>query len=70
MSEFMGLIRGEYEAKIDGGFVLLSITTPTLIVRFVPGGSTLHSCMTPHGPDTDAFEKHSNVPPTNPPVVY
>lgn len=31
MSEYMGLIRGEYEAKIDGGFV--------------PGGSTLHSNM-------------------------
>eukprot|EP01128_Nolandella_sp_AFSM9_P004645 TRINITY_DN2112_c0_g1_i1.p1 TRINITY_DN2112_c0_g1~~TRINITY_DN2112_c0_g1_i1.p1 ORF type:complete len:337 (+),score=66.38 TRINITY_DN2112_c0_g1_i1:401-1411(+) len=47
MSEFMGLIRGEYEAKIDGGFV--------------PGGSTLHSCMTPHGPDTVAYETHSET---------
>lgn len=46
MSEYMGLIRGEYEAKVDGGFV--------------PGGSTLHSCMTPHGPDAVAFEKHSH----------
>jgi homogentisate 1,2-dioxygenase len=46
MSEFMGLIRGEYEAKAEG---------------FVPGGSSLHSCMSAHGPDVTAFEKHSNV---------
>ncbi|KAJ1927201.1 hypothetical protein IWQ60_003130 [Tieghemiomyces parasiticus] len=36
MSEFMGLIRGEYEAKRGG---------------FLPGGASLHSLMTPHGPD-------------------
>ena len=24
---------------------------------FQPGGATLHSCMTPHGPDADCFEK-------------
>ncbi|KAJ2059748.1 hypothetical protein GGI17_004220 [Coemansia sp. S146] len=36
MSEFMGLIRGEYEAKKGG---------------FLPGGASLHSMMTPHGPD-------------------
>jgi homogentisate 1,2-dioxygenase len=41
MSEFMGLITGKYEAK-EG---------------FQAGGGTLHSCMTPHGPDTDCFEK-------------
>ncbi|BDA41515.1 Homogentisate 1,2-dioxygenase [Coccomyxa sp. Obi] len=41
MSEFMGLIRGKYEAKKDG---------------FLPGGASLHVCMTPHGPDTDTFE--------------
>ncbi|EPS72524.1 hypothetical protein M569_02231, partial [Genlisea aurea] len=41
MSEFMGLIKGEYEAKADG---------------FLPGGASLHSCMTPHGPDTKTFE--------------
>jgi len=46
MSEYMGLIRGEYEAKAGG---------------FVPGGSSLHSCMTPHGPDALSFEKHSNA---------
>ncbi|KAL9264312.1 Homogentisate 1,2-dioxygenase-like protein [Drosera capensis] len=41
MSEFMGLIHGGYEAKADG---------------FRPGGASLHSCMTPHGPDTKTFE--------------
>ncbi|CAF0922422.1 unnamed protein product [Adineta ricciae] len=41
MSEFMGLITGKYEAK----------------EAFQAGGATLHSCMTPHGPDTDCFEK-------------
>jgi homogentisate 1,2-dioxygenase len=41
MSEFMGLIRGVYEAKPGG---------------FVPGGASLHNCMTPHGPAADAFE--------------
>ncbi|UPR01981.1 homogentisate 1,2-dioxygenase [Chloropicon primus] len=47
MSEFMGLIRGEYEAKKGG---------------FLPGGSSLHLCMSPHGPDTTTFENASNVP--------
>ncbi|EMS52126.1 Homogentisate 1,2-dioxygenase [Triticum urartu] len=41
MSEFMGLIYGVYEAKADG---------------FLPGGASLHSCMTPHGPDTKTYE--------------
>jgi len=45
MSEFMGLIRGVYEAKQEG---------------FLPGGASLHSCMTPHGPDRETFEKASN----------
>ena len=40
MSEFMGLIRGQYDAKAEG---------------FVPGGASLHNCMSAHGPDTDAF---------------
>ncbi|GAM20578.1 hypothetical protein SAMD00019534_037530 [Acytostelium subglobosum LB1] len=40
MSEFMGLIRGVYEAKKEG---------------FLPGGGSLHSFMTPHGPDADTF---------------
>jgi homogentisate 1,2-dioxygenase len=46
MSEFMGLIYGQYDAKPDG---------------FVAGGSSLHNCMLPHGPDTNAFEKASTV---------
>lgn len=41
MSEFMGLIYGNYEAKANG---------------FLPGGASLHSCMTPHGPDTKSYE--------------
>ena len=28
---------------------------------FVPGGGSLHSMMTPHGPDKDCFEKASNA---------
>lgn len=45
MSEFMGLIYGAYDAKSD----------------FQPGGASLHSMMTPHGPDTGAFEKASKA---------
>ena len=41
MSEFMGLILGRYEAKEEG---------------FAPGGATLHSMMTPHGPDAQCFD--------------
>lgn len=47
MSEFMGLIKGAYEAK-EGAFC--------------PGGGSLHSIMTPHGPDTKCFEGASNAP--------
>ncbi|KAJ7400385.1 homogentisate 1,2-dioxygenase [Pitangus sulphuratus] len=46
MSEFMGLIKGHYEAKEEG---------------FQPGGGSLHSMMTPHGPDADCFEKASKA---------
>jgi homogentisate 1,2-dioxygenase len=46
MSEFMGLIYGQYDAKEEG---------------FVPGGMSLHNCMLPHGPDAGAFEKASHV---------
>lgn len=41
MSEFMGLIHGAYDAK-DGGFV--------------PGGASLHNCMTSHGPDVQSWQ--------------
>lgn len=44
MSEFMGLIHGQYDAKPEG---------------FVPGGGSLHNAMSAHGPDTEAFEKAS-----------
>ena len=47
MSEYMGLIYGAYDAKTGGGFV--------------PGGSSLHNCMSAHGPDADAFEHASNA---------
>ncbi|MEM9303030.1 MAG: homogentisate 1,2-dioxygenase [Pseudomonadota bacterium] len=46
MSEFMGLIEGVYDAKEAG---------------FVPGGSSLHNCMTPHGPEAAVFEKATNA---------
>lgn len=46
MTEFMGLILGKYEAK-EGGFL--------------PGGATLHSKMTPHGPDYNCFEKATSA---------
>jgi homogentisate 1,2-dioxygenase len=46
MSEFMGLIYGQYDAKPEG---------------FVPGGVSLHNCMLPHGPDSDAFTKASTA---------
>ncbi|BCS32426.1 homogentisate 1,2-dioxygenase [Luteitalea sp. TBR-22] len=46
MSEFMGLVFGQYDAKPQG---------------FVPGGISLHNTMLPHGPDVDAFEHASTV---------
>jgi homogentisate 1,2-dioxygenase len=42
MSEFMGLVYGQYDAKPEG---------------FKPGGASLHNCMVPHGPDEDSFER-------------
>ncbi|TDQ67507.1 homogentisate 1,2-dioxygenase [Maritalea mobilis] len=50
MSEFMGLIHGQYDAKEEG---------------FVPGGMSLHNMMLPHGPDAMGFEKatHSELKP-------
>ncbi len=46
MSEFMGLIYGAYDAKPQG---------------FVPGGFSLHNCMLPHGPDTEAYQAASTA---------
>jgi homogentisate 1,2-dioxygenase len=41
-SEFMGLIHGQYDARSVG---------------FVPGGASLHNCMSGHGPDAETFER-------------
>jgi homogentisate 1,2-dioxygenase len=43
-SEFMGLVHGAYDAKAEG---------------FVPGGASLHNCMSGHGPDADTFARAS-----------
>jgi homogentisate 1,2-dioxygenase len=42
MSEFMGLVRGEYDAKQGG---------------FVPGGASIHNAMSAHGPDRASYER-------------
>lgn len=42
MNEFMGLIKGEYDAKAEG---------------FLPGGASLHGCMSAHGPDAETCAK-------------
>ena len=44
MSELMGLVRGAYDAKAEG---------------FVPGGASLHNCMSGHGPDAETFARAS-----------
>ncbi|HKR27744.1 MAG TPA: homogentisate 1,2-dioxygenase [Acidobacteriaceae bacterium] len=46
MNEFMGLVFGEYDAKAEG---------------FLPGGASLHNCMSGHGPDAETWEKASNA---------
>jgi homogentisate 1,2-dioxygenase len=50
-NEFMGLIHGVYDAKSTG---------------FVPGGSSLHNCMSGHGPDSATFERASAADTTVP----
>jgi len=42
MSEWMGLVYGQYDAKEND---------------FIPGASSLHNIMTAHGPDTKAYHK-------------
>jgi homogentisate 1,2-dioxygenase len=42
MSELMGLVRGEYEAKTTG---------------FLPGGVSIHNSFSAHGPDVDSYRK-------------
>jgi homogentisate 1,2-dioxygenase len=49
MSEYMGLIKGVYDARERG---------------FLPGGGSLHNCMTGHGPDAATFEKAISEPET------
>ena len=44
MSEFMGLIRGGYDAKRGGSG------------GFAPGGASLHNVMSGHGPDAESCE--------------
>jgi homogentisate 1,2-dioxygenase len=46
MNEYLGLIRGAYDAKAEG---------------FVPGGASLHSCMSAHGPDAATYAKASTA---------
>ncbi|HVR41227.1 MAG TPA: homogentisate 1,2-dioxygenase [Thermoanaerobaculia bacterium] len=46
MNEYMGLIYGVYDAKAEG---------------FVPGGASLHNCMSGHGPDAATFEAASSA---------
>jgi homogentisate 1,2-dioxygenase len=46
MSELMGLVHGEYDAKAEG---------------FLPGGVSIHNCMQGHGPDVATFDKASAV---------
>src|SRR5437764_2986997 len=53
-SEFMGLIHGSYDAKAEG---------------FVPGGASLHNCMSGHGPDASTFEKATSADLSKPDYV-
>ena len=46
MNEFMGLIFGKYDAKAEG---------------FLPGGASLHNCMSGHGPDAETYERASTA---------
>ncbi|PPU94169.1 homogentisate 1,2-dioxygenase [Xanthomonas albilineans] len=53
-SEFMGLVYGAYDAKAEG---------------FVPGGASLHNCMSGHGPDAATFDRASQTDLTRPDVI-
>ena len=46
MSEFMGLIYGDYDAKAEG---------------FAPGGMSLHNLMAGHGPDVASWQGASEA---------
>jgi homogentisate 1,2-dioxygenase len=62
MSEYMGMIWGKYDAKVA------SAEDGKQNTGFVPGGSSLHSCMTSHGPDAASFVKGSTG--SNDPVYF
>ena len=47
MSEFMGLISGDYDAKTGGGFK--------------PAGASLHNVMSAHGPDASTHQAASDA---------
>lgn len=51
MSEFMGLVRGSYDAKPEG---------------FLPGASSVHNRFAPHGPDGPAVRKGSEADDSRP----
>ncbi|MBS0464592.1 MAG: homogentisate 1,2-dioxygenase, partial [Proteobacteria bacterium] len=53
-SEFMGLVHGVYDAKAEG---------------FLPGGCSLHNCMSAHGPDAATFEKATGADLSRPDVI-
>ena len=46
MAEFMGLLQGVYDANVEG---------------FLPGGASLHNCMSAHGPDAETWERASHA---------
>ncbi|HTX38589.1 MAG TPA: homogentisate 1,2-dioxygenase [Bryobacteraceae bacterium] len=46
MNEFMGLVYGQYDAKAEG---------------FLPGGASLHNCMSGHGPDAESYERAAHA---------
>jgi homogentisate 1,2-dioxygenase len=46
MSELMGLVHGVYDAKAEG---------------FLPGGVSIHNCLSAHGPDLATFQKASEA---------
>jgi len=46
MSEYMGLVTGQYDAKAEG---------------FTPGGGSLHNTFASHGPDADTYARASTA---------
>ena len=53
-SEFMGLVAGVYDAKAQG---------------FLPGGASLHNCMSGHGPDAATWERASRADTRRPQAI-